>query len=81
MHVFLQPNDETCVGLVVKKGYTGFEVVSPLNSDASGLFSYRIVAKRKDFESRRLEYERASESDPYLYPELRTRELLQPRNE
>ncbi len=38
-------------------------------------FAYRIVAKRKGFESNRLDYCNAAENDPYLNPELREKEL------
>ena len=75
MHVFVQPNDEACAGLVVKKGVTGFDVVSPLDRDASGVFTYRVVAKRRGFEERRLDYCKAAETDSYLSPELREKEL------
>jgi hypothetical protein len=36
---------------------------------------YRVVAKRKGFEDKRLDYCEAAETDSYLYPELREQEL------
>jgi hypothetical protein len=80
MHVFLQPYDEGCIGVLVDRGDVGFHVVSPSNPRASGRFSYRVVAKRKDFEQKRLDYCEAGEADPYLYPELREVELREAAN-
>ena len=55
MHVFVQPYDEACRDLVVKRGDGGFDVVNPAQPDAAGAFSYRVVAKRKGFEAKRLD--------------------------
>jgi hypothetical protein len=70
MKVFLQACDDACVDLVVKRGLSGFDVRSPTNSHANGVFMYRVVAKRKGFEERRLDYCKAGETDLHLNPEL-----------
>jgi len=54
MMVFLQEEDE-CNGLIVKTGDTGFEVIEKSNGRSNAQFSYRVVAKRKHFESARLQ--------------------------
>jgi hypothetical protein len=72
MKVFVQLEGD-CNGVYVSKGITGFDVVE-LKSGASNVpFSYRIVAKRKGFEDRRLDYTAAGENDAYLYPEAAER--------
>jgi hypothetical protein len=71
MKVFVQLHDETCRGVAVKKGRTGFDVVELQNGRSSGTFDYRVVAKRKGYEGDRLELCAAAQSDPLLYPELR----------
>ena len=38
-------------------------------------FDYRVVAKRADFEEKRLEVCAEARNDPYLYPELREKLL------
>jgi hypothetical protein len=53
--VFLQPNDPTCKGLAAMPGRTGFDVVELLDGTSADGFTYRVVAKRKGFEQRRLE--------------------------
>jgi len=75
MLVFLQPFSRSCSGLVVERGKTGFDAYHPSDSDAEGSFGYRIVAKRKGFENKRLDYCKAGETDSYLYPGLREKEL------
>jgi len=75
MLVFLQPFSRTCSGLVAERGETGFAVYHPSDSNAEGAFGYRIVAKRKGFEDKRLDYCKAAETDSYLYPELRDKEF------
>ncbi|MCU0612864.1 MAG: hypothetical protein MUE60_13885, partial [Candidatus Eisenbacteria bacterium] len=37
-------------------------------------FDYRVVAKRKGFEEKRLDVCEAARTDSYLYPELREKE-------
>jgi hypothetical protein len=75
MKVFLQACDESCLDLVVKRGQTAFDVISPTRTDAAGAFTYRVVAKRKGFEEKRLDVCEAARADSYLYPELREKEL------
>lgn len=66
-HVFLQPygdaqlyvSERTPASFTVKAGGGGSDVE----------FSYRIVAKRKGYETARLEHEPAGDSDQNLYPE------------
>jgi len=74
MHVFIQPKGR-CYGTFVETGTTGFDVFEQEDGSSDTEFSYRVVAKRKGFESKRLEYCKAAETDSYLYPELRGREL------
>ncbi len=74
MEVFLQPYHRSCAGLVVERGGTGFDVYNPLDASASGGFGYRVVAKRRGFEARRLDVCEAARTDSYLYPELREKE-------
>lgn len=72
LKVFIQVEGE-CNGVYVAKGATGFDVVE-LNKGTSDIsFSYRVVAKRKGFEDRRLDYTAAGVDDPYLYPEAATK--------
>ena len=54
MKVFVQLNDVNCKGTAVKRGTTGFDVVELQNGTSNAAFSYRIVAKRKGYEDRRL---------------------------
>lgn len=54
MKVFIQLNDENCKGTAVKRGTTGFDVIELLAGTSNASFSYRIVAKRKGYEDRRL---------------------------
>jgi hypothetical protein len=75
--VFVQLNGGDCSGVAVNKGTTGFDVVELNNGVSNGTFDYRVVAKRKGFEARRLDVCEAGRSDPYLYPELREKELEQ----
>jgi hypothetical protein len=81
MHVFVQPYNPGCEGLVVERGGTGFHVVKPRDSQVSGMFSYRVVAKKRGFEKRRLEVCEAARTDPNLYPELREKKLLDQERE
>jgi len=70
MNVFIQLRDE-CNGVYVKEGLSGFDVIELHDGRSSASFVYRVVAKRKGFESKRLNTCNAAESDAYLYPELR----------
>jgi len=75
IQVFVQPYHSSCAVLVVERGRTGFDVHNPLDDSASGAFGYRVVAKRKGFEQKRLDYCKAAETDPYLYREVREKLL------
>jgi len=74
MHVFIQPKGR-CHGTFVETGTTGFDVSEQEDGTSNIAFSYRVVAKRKGFENKRLDYCKAAETDSYLYPELREKEL------
>jgi hypothetical protein len=54
MKVFVQLNDD-CEGVYVKRGNTGFDVHELNNGKSNAHFSYRVVAKRKGYEGKRLE--------------------------
>ena len=75
MKVFITPDDPRCKGVAVVRGTTGFEVIELHNGAGDSRFAYRVVAKRKGFESKRLDYCKAAETDSYLYPELREQQL------
>jgi hypothetical protein len=75
MKVFVELGGE-CEGVYVEKDLTGFDVIELHDGRSGAAFDYRVVAKRKGFEDKRLDYCKAAETDPYLYPEVRERELL-----
>lgn len=75
MRVFVQLHDENSEGVAVKKGATGFEVIEFRSGRSNSTFDYRVMAKRQSFEDKRLDYCGAAETDSYLYPELREKEL------
>jgi hypothetical protein len=54
-HVFITEYEDHNALYVFDRTSTGFGVRSKSSNTASGLFSYRIVAKRKDIEAPRLE--------------------------
>ena len=54
MKVFIQPNDENCKGTAVRRGTSGFDVIELEKGTGNASFTYRVVAKRKGFESVRL---------------------------
>ena len=72
MKVFVQLEGD-CNGVYVSKGTTSFDVVELKGGTSNVPFSYRVVAKRKGFEDRRLDYTAAGKDDPYLYPEAAAR--------
>ena len=71
LKVFLQPQDPECEGLAAIASFSGFDAIELKHGTSNGRFTYRVVAKRKGFEERRLEYCASGERDPYLYPEIR----------
>jgi len=74
MKVFVQLHDETCNGVAVKKGSTGFDVIELADGRSNGTFDYRIVAKRAGYETVRLAIKEEARNDTYLYPELKDTE-------
>ena len=73
MKVYVTPNGPLGEWWV-EKGNNYFSLVT-MNAVDGTRFDYRIVAKRKGFESKRLDYCTVAETDSYLYPELREKEL------
>lgn len=71
MLVFVQLNDE-CAGVYVERGAGGFDVIELNGGTSNAEFSYRVVAKRRGFETNRLDEYAPALSDPFLYPENRT---------
>jgi hypothetical protein len=72
MKVFIAPN-QNIGAWWIEKGTDSFTVKAP-DAAEGARFDYRVVAKRKGFETRRLDYCKAAEKDTYLYPELRETE-------
>jgi hypothetical protein len=70
MKVFVQVEDENCRGTAVKRGITGFDVIELNGGTSNSSFSYRVVAKRKGYETERLRETDVGYDDPTLYPEL-----------
>lgn len=54
MKVFVSLNDD-CKGVYVKRGLTDFVVIELQDGKSDAHFTYRVVAKRKGFEDKRLE--------------------------
>ncbi len=77
MKVFVQLHDETSLGVAVRKGTTTFDVVELGGGISSGTFDYRVAARRKGFEETRLGVVGAARDDPYLRPELDSKEAEQ----
>jgi hypothetical protein len=75
MKVFAEVEADDCNGVAIKRGATGFDVVERHGGRTSSAFWYRVVAKRRGFESKRLDYCKAGETDAHLYPELREKQL------
>jgi hypothetical protein len=71
MKVFVQVEDENCKGTAVKRGITGFDVIELNGGMSNAFFSYRVVAKRRGYETERLRETDVGYDDPTLYPELR----------
>ena len=70
MKVFIQLNDD-CNGTYVERGRTGFDVIEFRGGKNNARFTYRVVAKRRGFEGRRLDVCETAKKDPYLYSEMR----------
>jgi hypothetical protein len=54
MKVFIQLNDD-CNGVYVRRDATGFQVIELLGGASRAQFSYRVVAKRKGYDTIRME--------------------------
>lgn len=80
MNVFIQLLDD-CKGTFVRTNATGFEVNEVEDGTSNARFAYRVVAKRKGFEAKRLDYCKVAESDTCLYPELREKEGMEAKFE
>jgi len=63
MKVFITPDNPSCKGVAVARGAKSFEVVELHNGAGDSRFAYRVVAKRKGFEERRLDHCRIEETD------------------
>jgi hypothetical protein len=74
MKVFVEPRGP-CNGTYIETGLTGFDVVEQKDGTSTVGFCYRIVAKRRGFEQKRLDHCKAALNDSHLYPELRERKL------
>jgi hypothetical protein len=81
MKVFVEVENELCAGVAIRRGATGFSLTERLGGRSSGAFWYRVMAKRKGFEGKRLDVCEAGRADSYLYPELREKELQEIQGE
>jgi hypothetical protein len=68
MKVFVQLTSGSPMDVVVQKGTTGFDLVT-LDNTSNATFDYRVVAKRKGYESERSRATTVGEDDPNLHPE------------
>ncbi|MBN1424911.1 hypothetical protein JXA88_10175 [Candidatus Fermentibacteria bacterium] len=68
MRVFVELGGD-CEGVYVERRLTGFDVKELRGGRSDVPFTYRVVAKRRDFESDRLTVCEAARTDPFLYPE------------
>jgi hypothetical protein len=75
INVFIQLNDD-CNGTYVKTSLTGFDVFELQRGTSDASFTYRVVAKRKGYESERMRTAEVGHDDPNLYPE-RAEEILE----
>ena len=66
--VFIQPYSPI-EGLKIERKNDRFILTSENSSDKEIEFAYRLVAKRKGFENKRLDLYPPAYDDPYLYPE------------
>jgi hypothetical protein len=68
MKVFIQLKDN-CNGVYVKTGVTGFDVYELNNGTSNAEFDYRIIAKRKGYETQRMKVVENCYLDRFLYPD------------
>jgi hypothetical protein len=74
LKVFVEVEADDCNGVAIRRGVTGFDIVERHGGSTSSAFWYRVVAKRKGFEAKRMDACEAARTDPYLYPEFREKE-------
>jgi hypothetical protein len=70
MNVFIQLLDD-CKGTYVRAGQKDFDVIELQGGNSDARFTYRVVAKRKGYESKRLDICEPAQTDPVLYSELK----------
>jgi len=68
MKVFVQLKDD-CKGVYVRTGDTGFDVIELQGGTSNARFDYRVVAKRKGYETRRMRVVECGYVDRTLYPD------------
>jgi len=68
MKVFIQLKDN-CNGVYVKTSVTGFDVYELNDGTSNAEFDYRIVAKRKGYETQRMKVVENCYLDRFLYPD------------
>jgi hypothetical protein len=59
----------------VERGSTGFDVIELQGGKSNARFTYRVVAKRQGFEEKRLDVYEDAMTDPYLYPEMKGKDI------
>jgi hypothetical protein len=69
MKVFIQLEGD-CKGTYVQKGDVNFDVIELQGGTSNAAFSYRVLAKRKGYETERHRLTDVGNDDPNLYPEL-----------
>jgi len=67
MKVFVQLKDD-CKGVYIRTGDTGFDVIELQGGTSNANFDYRILAKRKGYETQRMDIVESSYTDRFLYP-------------
>ena len=68
MKVFVQLSDN-CNGVYVQKSTTGFEVVELNGGTSNASFDYRVLAKRKGYETQKMKVVENCYTDRFLYPD------------
>lgn len=71
MKVFVDLHDGHRTGVAVERSITGFDFIELCDGISDGISDYRVAAKRKGFESKRMNYRVTVETYGYLYPEIR----------
>lgn len=60
---------DDCNSVYVKRGTAGFEVIELNGGTSSANFGYRILAKRKSYETQRMKVVEGNYIDRFLYPD------------